>query len=871
MAVPKPNRQKMKNISSEILADCSTLCVRRLDSPHNRTIESRPGTPRLNPEHRDHLKAEGFSDQDIDWMHETLGICSLTEQEAKSLNLGCKDLNGKFSSSSGIYFPFSSNFGQLRCDNPPIRGIKADGKPAMARYLTRCGTATEAWLPDGCEVVTEGPKDACAGTLLGYILTGALPGVSHYRKAANLKRGSKLTVLFDADGWRNPQVFTQLIKAGVYLKGKIQLIPEIPGEPKAGLCEYFKAGHTPEDYRKLIESAFTPAKFLGDLPKHWSGLSREDLEACEGAVLKLCAIYLTKADLIPALKALGVDPKDEEVVAKLESFAAAHLSLVKAEIMKGEFTPDDLSEINGFYFWQVCLGDPIYADFLRFFKMGDRLRFNTLKKRVEFDGKEVDVGTARTWLNINYDFKAKTKIEFAEILVQAAKLNSYSPVVEYLDAVFAKHGSGTSILEGMSERYFGQSDPIYNAMLKRTLIAAAARAYEHSCKADTALILQGKQGVRKSTFFKVLAGGDEYFTDSFGNSSDKDERLKIHEVWFCEWAELETVFRRKDVAATKAFLSSSVDLVRPPYGRTTQKMERCSIFVGTTNQGEFLSDSTGNRRFWIIPVVKDIDIRLLKAERDRIWAAAVELYKNGEQWWLTDLEEAAADEIAENFKTSDPWTPIITAYLSGKDSVTTSQIMQNALQLDISKRDRGLEMRVGEILKSSGYERKQKRIDGRRVYVYELLSSSSSPVTILNSEVVTAKNQSEQALQVSVISVTTLTGKTQEKKTSELENITQVLPRSGSDGGDSNQKSGGVSVLPVTPLLDKLVTGSDGVMTGKNTFKEGDIVRYIGAKHSTYRNEAMPIAQVKDGMFNCHTKAGGFTTWFYPSDLVLES
>ncbi|MCY7275709.1 MAG: virulence-associated E family protein, partial [Phormidesmis sp. CAN_BIN44] len=571
------------------------------------------------------------------------------------------------------------------------------------------------------------------------------------------------------------------------------------------------------------------------------------------------------------LNGLGIDAKDEGVVTKLESFAAAHLSSVKAEIAKGEFTSENLSEINGFYFWQACSGDPVYSDFLSFFKMGARLRFNTLKKRVELDGKEVDVGVARTWLNINHDFKAKTKVDFAEILVQAAKLHSYSPVVEYLDAVYAKHGSDTSILEGLAERYFGQSDPIYNVIMKRTLISAMARGYQHGCKADTALILQGKQGRAKSTFFKVLAGGDEYFTDSFGNSSDKDERLKIHEVWFCEWAELETVFRRKDVAATKAFLSSSVDLVRPPYGRTTQRMERCSIFVGTTNQSEFLSDSTGNRRFWIVPVIKDIDIKLLKTERDRIWAAAVELYKNGENWWLTDLEEAAAAEIAENFRTSDPWLPILAAYLSDKDSTTTNQVMQEALQLDISKRDRGLEMRVGNILRDFGYERQQTRIDGQRAYVYKRVSLPSLPVTTLNSKVVTATNEPERVFHDGVTTVTTLNSKTQEKKTNELENITQVLPKSGSDSDDSNQKPGRASVSPVITLLDKLVTGSDGVVTGRNAFKEGDIVRYVGAKHSIYLNKSMVIAQVNDGMVNCHIQDGGFTTWFYPSDLALES
>ena len=84
--------------------------------------------------------------------------------------------------------------------------------------------------------------------------------------------------------------------------------------------------------------------------------------------------------------------------------------------------------------------------------------------------------------------------------------------------------------------------------------------------------------------------------------SDKDERLKLHLTWFCEWAELESVFRRRDIAATKAFLSSDTDLVRAPYARKAEKMPRRSIIVGSTNEDQFLNDSTGNRRFWVVPV-----------------------------------------------------------------------------------------------------------------------------------------------------------------------------------------------------------------------------------------------------------------------------
>jgi predicted P-loop ATPase len=139
--------------------------------------------------------------------------------------------------------------------------------------------------------------------------------------------------------------------------------------------------------------------------------------------------------------------------------------------------------------------------------------------------------------------------------------------------------------------------------------------------------LQGDQGFQKSTFFKILAGGI-YFDDSLGAVSDKDERLKMHRAWFVEWSELETIFSRRDVSATKGFLSSAVDMLRPPYHRDTQDFPRASIIVGSTNKDEFLSDETGNRRFWVIPVKKKIDVDLLAQERDAIWAAAVLAYKS---------------------------------------------------------------------------------------------------------------------------------------------------------------------------------------------------------------------------------------------------
>ena len=298
--------------------------------------------------------------------------------------------------------------------------------------------------------------------------------------------------------------------------------------------------------------------------------------------------------------------------------------------------------------------------------------------------------------------------------------------------------SDSSILDGLAERYFGCKHLIYNTFLKRTLIAAVARILQPGAKVDTSLILQGKQGLCKSSFFKTLAGAD-YFDDSLGTISDKDEKLKLHQTWFAEWAELESVLKRKDMAATKAFLSSSVDVVRPPYGKQAIRMKRQSIIVGTTNQEQFLSDTTGNRRFWIVPVAQPINLERLKNERDLIWGAAVELYQAHEQWWLTPTEEKLAQNLARDYQTSDPWQSRIEAFLVEWriTTVTTSEILTSCLEIDLGRQSRRDEMRVADCLKRLGWQSTRKAHLGRRRRVWV---NPDQPGTSPSNEVGQAEN-----------------------------------------------------------------------------------------------------------------------------------
>lgn len=344
---------------------------------------------------------------------------------------------------------------------------------------------------------------------------------------------------------------------------------------------------------------------------------------------------------------------------------------------------------------------------------GDRIRLNELFQQIEWDG--VPISTDGLRLKIALDFNIDvSRGDAIDIVTDIARQNAYHPVRQYLEQVHSIYQPDIEALNHIADRYFGTGNPLFNAFLKRTLIGAVARVFRPGCKMDTTLILQGPQGYNKSSFFKVLAGED-WFDDSLGNISDKDERLKLHRSWFSEWPELECVFRRKDISSVKAFLSCATDNLRVPYGRSVESFPRRSVIVGSTNETQFLNDPTGSRRFWVVPVKQRIDVELLKQERDRIWAAAVELYHRGEQWWLTPLEEAAATNANQDFQIEDAWSGYIETFLAGKTWVTTGQVLEEALGIEPARQDKISQMRMADILRGLGWVSKTREMGNRKV------------------------------------------------------------------------------------------------------------------------------------------------------------
>ncbi len=354
-------------------------------------------------------------------------------------------------------------------------------------------------------------------------------------------------------------------------------------------------------------------------------------------------------------------------------------------------------------------------------QFGERLRYNTLKMKVELDGETFEATDAKLDFLVDHDLTIKgCREEVADCVVKIAKNQSYSPVVEYLTQVHQQHGDDTAILNGFAERYFGTTEPMHQVMLKRFLIAAVARAFAPGCKQDCVLILQGGQGSFKSTFLETLAS-ECWFNDSTKSIANKDDVLRLHRFWILEWSELENIFKRSDISQVKSFLSSRTDDVRPPYGRSSIELQRPSVIVGSTNEVQFLADPTGNRRFWVVPISKSPDIAMLKAERDRIWAAAVALFRAGEGWHLTEEEGRAVDVLRARFESTDPWFDLIADYVEEFESITTGEIAEYAIELEKGKRNSGHERRIAAVLRQLGFERTDNQVShkGKKKRVFK--------------------------------------------------------------------------------------------------------------------------------------------------------
>lgn len=342
--------------------------------------------------------------------------------------------------------------------------------------------------------------------------------------------------------------------------------------------------------------------------------------------------------------------------------------------------------------------------------------------------------------------------EVLNAIFMLAKRNSYNPNVDYLNGLT---WDGTPRLSDVVERVLGvQPTPLTLALLRRWFVSAVARALRPGCKVDTVLILHGPQGIRKSTFFKVLAG--EWFSDDSVDLASKDALLTLQRFWILEWAELDAMMRARDANAVKAFLSRSIDTFRPPYGRSMVDAPRHSVIVGTTNEQEILADVTGNRRYWVLRCGPRIDTALLAEWRDQLWAEAVAAFRAGEVWHLSEEESALLEAAQADYQRRDPWEAEVIEWAASRSGpVTTEGILEVALERPRGQWTITDQRRVAAILRSAGWSEARMRVAGtQRRYWTPPCDGCDGSVTDKIAGSVTRNVQAIRVLGASVTDVT---------------------------------------------------------------------------------------------------------------------
>lgn len=368
------------------------------------------------------------------------------------------------------------------------------------------------------------------------------------------------------------------------------------------------------------------------------------------------------------------------------------------------------------------------------------LSYQILKLRIPpFSGGRVgewcdaDSADLRHWLAEHYGFEPRTA-DGEDAVLAAARGNCFHPIRAYLESLAwdgharldlwlytylaAQEAAPTPDEQDAKARYLRAVGPMW-------MIGAVARVLCPPVKMDNVLILEGPQGVGKSTALQILGG--DWFTDSHFHIGDKDGYQFIRGVWIVEMAELDS-FNKVEATRAKQFFGSMTDRYRASFGRHTQEWARQCVFAGSTNQGHYLKDATGNRRYWPVTVGAKLDLAALSHDRDQLWAEALHRYRQGSPWWPSETLTGEFSGEQESRFNADVWQDLVEAWLDDAlqrktCQFTGAEIMEGALKLKPAEMKPPEQTRVGMIMGRLRWNKARKTVtvDSKKVrkWVYE--------------------------------------------------------------------------------------------------------------------------------------------------------
>lgn len=356
-----------------------------------------------------------------------------------------------------------------------------------------------------------------------------------------------------------------------------------------------------------------------------------------------------------------------------------------------------------------------------------RLSYDAFSLDVLLDGKalpEEQAARIATALSDGYTLETSTP-RVVECVRSVAMSASTHPVQEWLRGLrwdgtpraglLAFEGFGVvKVVEDWQEELLAEIGTKF-------LVSMVARALRPGCKMDTMLVLTGPQGAFKSTALEALVPNPGWFARTKMDLMSKDSFMALRGKWLFEMAELSSM-KKVESAVAKGWLSNDKDTYRAPYARRSEDHPRQTVVPGSDNEGEFLVDATGHRRYWPVPVGM-CRPGWIAEHRDMLFAEAVHLFDAGRQWWFDEKSEQAEHlrRWSAPYVATHPWTETVSRWLretAGNKQYrefTAVDVMTRALAMDVAALNNQDQLSVTGILRQLGCERVERDVLSGRV------------------------------------------------------------------------------------------------------------------------------------------------------------
>ena len=492
--------------------------------------------------------------------------------------------------------------------------------------------------------IPEGEKDVDMLTKRGYTALTYGGSGDWQSEFATLFKDAEVYILADNDE-PGRKVANAILSDLKEIAKSAKVIVPVPDIPKADISDYFAAGHSNEDFEKLIQTTITdnesnPAPVM-TVPKGTS-LNTDDV--------RQMLMYKVEYDK-------DGNEKSRKLIQSVKNF---EIALDNDSRFKGKIKFDEFSQQT------YLMGDTPWET-----------SRNNYRAWSSFDDSAL-------FAILQSDYGLNSRNDYFDALKNVAMRNRFHPVRDLLNSL---KWDGREHIKGLLPDYLGAEDSEYTYQVWRLwMLGAVSRIFQPGCKFDYTVIFQGRQGLGKSTFLQLMALNDGWFNDSLDSLDSDKAAQSLMGSWIIELAELKSLARTAGgVDSVKRFLTAVQDKIRLPYERRADIFLRQSVFAGTTNKSDFLQDETGNRRFLIVQTgVHEPKKNLFDPEAMRdikaAWAEAVHIYKTEKpKLLLPESCRKQAEELQAESMSDDGKIGIIQEYLSDKHRTCAIEIWQKAL------------------------------------------------------------------------------------------------------------------------------------------------------------------------------------------------